>query len=76
MATALQASVLSSLTKRQVNSLTALQNKVENVRGYATTVRTSNAQMAAMQAAYTAAKASGLPIPPHVAETATRLGLK
>ena len=74
MATALQAAVRSNITKRQANSLTALQNKVENSRGF--TMRVSDAQMRAMQAAYDAAKASGLPVPPEVQAVAAKLGLK
>ena len=74
MATALQAAVRSSITKRQANSLDALQNKVENNRGF--TMRVSDAQMRAMQAAYDAAKASGLPLDPKMVATAATLGLK
>ena len=76
MSTALQAAVKSSLRGGQLRSLESLQNKVENARGIKDSVFVSEAQMRALQAAYTAAKASGLPLPPHVAETAARLGLK
>ena len=76
MATALQAAVVSSLNKRQHTSLRTLQNKVESGRGYMDTVRVSDAQMRALQAAYNAAKASGIALPPEVAAAAAKLGLK
>lgn len=76
MTPALQTSVISQLNKRQLSSLRVLQNKVENGRGYDATVRVSAAQQAALQAAYSAAKASGRALTPEVAATAARLGLK
>ena len=76
MTTALQASVVSALNARQVNSLRTLQNKVENGRGYTNTVQVSAPQMLALQAAYNAAKASGMELPPEVAAAAAKLGLK
>ena len=77
MTTALQTAVIASLSARERNSLTALQNKVEQQpRGYAATTRVSDAQMRAMQAAYDAAKASGLPLAPEVIAAAKALGLK
>jgi Zn-dependent oligopeptidase len=76
MSTALQSAVRSSLRGTQLRSLTALQNKVESVRGYQQTTKVSEPQMRALQAAYDAAKASGLPLPPEVAAAATKLGLK
>ncbi len=76
MATALQTVVVSQLNKRQQNSLRTLQNKVEYERGYKATIPVSNAQMAALQAAYNAAKASGMELPPEVAAAAAKLGLK
>lgn len=76
MATALQSAVVSRLNKRQVNSLRTLQNKVENKQGYVTHTTVSDAQMRALQAAYDAAKASGIELPAHVAEAAAKLGLK
>jgi len=74
MTTALQKVVRSSITKRQANSLDALQNKVENNRGF--TMRVSDAQMRALQAAYDAAKASGIALDPTMVATAAALGLK
>lgn len=75
--TPLQAVVIAGLSKRQQNSLAALQNKVEQQpRGYAATTRVSNAQVAAMQRAYDVAKASGLPLAPEVIAAAKALGLK
>ena len=76
MATALQTAVVSKLSKREQNSLRALQNKVENTRGYQSHTTVSDAQMRALQAAYDAAKASGLPIDPKAAAAAAMLGLK
>ena len=76
MATALQAAVISRLNKRQQNSLRTLQNKVESGRGYVQTMQVSDAQMRALQAAYSAAKASGHALPPEVAAAAAKLGLK
>jgi len=76
MNTPLQTAVLSNLNKRQQNSLYALQNKVEKDRGPQATVRVSNAQMQALQAAYDAAKASGIPLPPEAVAAAVKLGLK
>lgn len=76
MATALQAAVVSRLTKRQQNSLAALQNKVENGRGYVSTVQVSAAQQAALQAAWDAGKASGIPLTLEAIAAAARLGLK
>lgn len=76
MATALQSVVVAGLSRRQQNSLHALQNKVESRRSYASTTVVSNAQMAALQAAYNAAKASGMALPPEVAAAAAKLGLK
>ena len=76
MATALQAAVISRLNTRQQRSLRTLQNKVESGRGYADTVRVSAAQQAALQAAFDAAKASGMAMPPEVAAAAAKLGLK
>ena len=76
MATVLQAAVVAKLNARQHNSLRTLQNKVESGRGYVDTVKVSDAQMRALQAAYNAAKASGLELPPEVAAAAAKLGLK
>ena len=76
MPTALQAVVVSRLSKRQQNSLRTLQDKVENGRGYTRTVQVSAAQQAALQAAYTAALASGIPLTPETKAAATSLGLK
>ena len=76
MATALQAAVISRLNTRQQRSLRTLQNKVEDGRSYADTVRVSAAQQAALQAAFDAAKASGMAMPPEVAAAAAKLGLK
>ena len=76
MTTALQASVVSQLSKRQQNSLRALQNKVENHRGFTTHTTVSDAQMRALQAAFDAGKASGVPIPPEALAAAKQLGLK
>ena len=75
MTTALQA-VVAGLNKRQRNSLAALQNKVEDRRGYAATTRVSDAQMRAMQAAFDIAKASGLPLDDKEKAAAVMLGLK
>ena len=75
MTTALQA-VVAGLNKRQRNSLAALQNKVEDRRGYAATTRVSDAQMRAMQAAFDIAKASGLPLDDKAKAAAVMLGLK
>ena len=76
MTTALQAAVVSKLSKREQNSLRALQNKVEDRRGYHSTVVVSDAQMRALQAAYDAAKASGLPLDDKAKAAAVMLGLK
>ena len=76
MATALQAAVVSQLNGRQRRSLSTLQNKVESGRGYRDTVQVSDAQMRALQAAYDAAKVSGVPIPPEALAAAKQLGLK
>ena len=76
MTTALQAAVVSRLNKRQQNSLAALQNKVENGRGYVSTVQVSAAQQAALQGAWDAGKASGIPLTLEVIAAAARLGLK
>lgn len=74
--TPIQSSVVASLDKRQLNSLNALQNKVERDRGINATVRVTNAQFAALQAAYNAAKAAGHAIPPEVQAKARALGLE
>ena len=74
--TPLQTVVLAGLSKRQQNSLRALQTKVEQPRGYAATTRVSDAQVAAMQRAYDVAKASGLPLAPELLAAAKALGLK
>ena len=75
--TPLQAVVVASLSKRERNSLAALQNKVERQpRDPLATVRVSDAQMRAMQTAYDTAKASGLPLPPELLAAAKALGLK
>lgn len=76
MTTALQTAVIARLGKRQQNSLRVLQNKVESGRGYRDTVQVSNPQMRALQAAFDAAKASGVAMPPEVAAAAAKLGLK
>lgn len=76
MTTELQAAVISGLNKRQYSSLRTLQNKVESGRGHVDTVLVSAAQQAALQAAYDAAKASGLPLAPEIIATAEKLGLK
>lgn len=76
MTTSLQAAVVSQLNKREQNSLRALQNKVDKERGHKSYLHVSNAQMVALQAAYDAAKASGLPIPPAAVAAAAQLGLK
>lgn len=74
MQTAVQAVVTASLNKRQINSLRALQAKVDT-RNYMG-VRVSPAQFAAMQAAFDAAKASGLELPPEALKAAKDIGLK
>jgi hypothetical protein len=76
MATALQSSVIAKLSAQQQRSLRALQNKVENRCGYATHTTVSDAQMRALQAAFDAGKASGVPIPPEALAAAAKLGLK
>lgn len=73
MPTALQNSVTSALSKRQLNSLRTLQAKVDTRNYMGVTV--SAAQFAAMQAAYDVAKASGNPIPPEAVAAAKALGL-
>ena len=75
MTTVLQQLVVAGLGKREVNSLRALQNKVENTRGFASTTRVSEAQMRAMQAAFDIAKASGVPIDDKALAAAKALGL-
>ena len=74
MNTAVQNAVVNNLSKRQLNSLRNLQAKVE-VRSYASNVRISPAQFAAMQSAFTIAKASGEPIPAQALEAARLFGL-
>ena len=76
MTTALQAAVAAKLNARQQNSLRTLQNKVESGRGCTDTTLVSIPQMRALQAAYNAAKASGMELPPAVAAAAAKLGLK
>ena len=71
--TAIQLVAEASLSKRQLNSMRSLQNKLDT-RPY--TVRVSPAQFAAMQTAYDAVKASGLPIDPLMAKAAKDVGLK
>ena len=75
MPTALQ-TVVSTLGKRQINSLRTLQNKVESGHSHVTHLVVSDAQMRALQAAYDAAKASGLVIDPKAVAAARQLGLK
>lgn len=75
MTTAVQAVAAASLNKRQLNSIRTLQNKVDTA-WYGTGVRVSPAQLAALQTAYSAVKASGLAIDPKMAEAAKQLGLK
>lgn len=74
MATAVQRVAEAALTKRQLNSVRSLQARVDT----ATTpyTRVSTAQHKAMQIAYDAVKASGLPIDPVMAAAAATLGLK
>jgi hypothetical protein len=75
--TPLQTVVVASLSKREYNSLAALQNKVEQQpRDPFATMRVSEAQVRAMQAAYDTAKASGMPLPPELLAAAKVLGLK
>jgi hypothetical protein len=77
MVTAVQAVAEASLTPRQLNSIRALQRKVEtSPRSYMATTRVSEAQFKAMQVAYDAVKASGLPIDPVMAKHAKEIGLK
>ena len=75
MTTALQALVLAQLSATQQRSLRALQGKVDK-RGYGGTTRVSEAQMRALQAAFDAGKASGIPIPPAALAAAKALGFK
>jgi hypothetical protein len=77
MTTALQSAVGFQLTARQQNILRALQNKVEYEykHGYKTPTQVSAAQQRVLQAAYNAAKASGIEVPPEVAAAAKNLGL-
>ena len=65
-----------ALNARQQRSLQALKNKVENGRSYNSTVQVTVAQLAALQAAYDAGKASGIPLTPEVIAVAAKLGLK
>ena len=74
MKTAIQAVAESSLTARQLNSVRSLQRKVDTTP--ALHMRVSAAQHKAMQTAYSAVKASGLPIDPEMAKAAAQLGLK
>lgn len=75
--TAIQAVAEASLSKRQRNSIAALQRKVDKpAHSLTATVRISPAQFAAMQRAYDAVKASGLPIDPLMAKHAKDIGLK
>lgn len=75
MTTAIQAVAEASLSPRQRNSIRALQRNVESAH-YGTGVRVSPAQFAALQTAWDAAKASGLPIAPLQYQQAKLLGLK
>lgn len=74
MVTAIQAVAEASVSKRQLNSMRSLQRKVNTTTSGS--VRVSDAQIRAMQQAYDAVKASGLPIDPEMAKCATELGLK
>lgn len=76
MTTAIQAVAEASLSPRQRNSIRALQRNVESAHYYGTGVRVSPAQFAALQTAWDAAKASGLPIAPLQYQQAKLLGLK
>ena len=67
---------LAALSPRQLRSVEALQRNVNKARTSYSTVKVTNAQYEAMQAAYTAAKASGLDIPPEAHAAAARMGLK
>jgi len=67
--------IISSLNRRQVNSLRSLQRKVDNHRGISNLVPVTDAQHRAMQAAYDAAKRNGVAIPPEAADAARKLGL-
>jgi len=75
MATALQSAVVARLSKRQQNSLAALQNKMERGHRY-DAIQVSAAQQAALQAAWDAGKASGIPLTQEAIVAAARLGLK
>ena len=74
MTTAIHALTNATLNGREKNSLKTLQKKVESTPAMFT--RVSLAQTAAMQKAWTAAKASGLHIDPEMIEAAKQLGLK
>ena len=77
MVTAVQAVAEASLSARQLNSIRALQRKVETApRSYMATTRVSPAQFAAMQTAFNAVKASGLPLDPVMLQHAKNIGLK
>jgi hypothetical protein len=67
---------LAALTPRQLRSVDALQRNVNKARSSHSLVKVTTAQYEAMQAAYTAAKASGQPIPPEAHAAAARMGLK
>ena len=69
-----QKAVIGNLPKRQLNSLRALQAKVET--GSYMGVRVSPAQFAAMQAAFDIAKSTGEPLPPEALKAAALLGFK
>jgi hypothetical protein len=75
MQTAIQALTSASLTKRQINSMRSLQNKVESPDAMSSTTRVSAAQFKAMQAAYDAVVKAGLPIDPVMSAAAKRIGL-
>ena len=66
---------VAALSKRQLTSLRSLQDKVDIARASQSLVKVTGAQYAAMQKAYTAAKASGMPIPPEAHAAAARMGL-
>lgn len=74
MKTAVQAVAESALSKRQMNSIRALQHKVETTPAMYT--RVSPAQFKAMQQAFDAVKASGVPIPPEMLVHAKNIGLR
>jgi len=67
--------IISSLNRRQVNSLRALQRKIDNHRGISNLVAVTDAQHRAMQAAYDAAKRNGVAIPAEAIDAARKLGL-